>query len=272
MSQYPFHSVGNPFPNNQRTVNAMIEGAKKANNPPKPQKAVGRTRLDPSVIYVRNDSGSDIERYGVIGLADAAITSGTNEQQFLSQVYMSGGTPQIGTHDNKFAIALEGIPDGEVGRCAIHGVVQCKVTINNSSHIFCDITDNDLTKLSSGIAGNARILWTAGASGDQWSLIHLGDGVRIYEPFVVDLAQDGGAQGNQSSANTYTYSLTDPKTSITFETTLDPTASPHNWSREIGTVTTATKGTAYLAPNAGLTAIETVLHWMDEEYTAGACS
>lgn len=173
MSQYPFHSVGNPFPNNQRTVNAMIEGAKKANNPPKPQKAVGREVIPSSYVTVKNNTGSDVERFGVMGIGDVEITFATNEGQFKKLVYMDGETPAADTHEGRFVVALESIPDGQVGRCAYAGLVQCQINVRNQYHDRADIKDTDLTQLDSGHVGAAKILWVAGTTGTQWAIIDI---------------------------------------------------------------------------------------------------
>ena len=128
---------------------------------------------DRDVILVYNGSGSDVSRFGVLGIGDVRITQADRAVAFYQRVYMTGEEPAVGTHDGKFAVALEPIADGKIGRCVTGGLIQCQVTINDDAHEYATITDASVAKLSSQGTGYARILWKAGTSGDQWAIVHL---------------------------------------------------------------------------------------------------
>ncbi|MGB1125533.1 MAG: hypothetical protein ACPG4Q_10035 [Phycisphaeraceae bacterium] len=126
---------------------------------------------EPGILVVNN--GSDVGQFGVLGLGDVGITQADNDSEFATRVYMQGETPAAGTHEGRFAIALEPIASGDVGRAVVTGLVQCKINVRNQYHDRADIKDTDLTQLDSGHVGAAKILWVAGTTGTQWAIIDI---------------------------------------------------------------------------------------------------
>lgn len=152
--------------------NAIIDAARQ--NRSRPLNVIPHT-LDefgePGILVVNN--GSDVEQFGVLGLGDVGITQADNDSEFATRVYMQGETPAAGTHEGRFAIALEPIVSGDVGRAVVTGLVQCKINVRNQYHDRADIKDTDLTQLDSGHVGAAKIVWVAGTTGTQWAIIDI---------------------------------------------------------------------------------------------------
>jgi len=151
----------------------MLDAARAHEARARPQASLVSDRYNSSIIKVKNNSGTDVTRFGVMGLGDVQMTHADAPEQFFEQVYMDGEEPAVGTHDGRFCIALDFIPDGEIGRAVVTGLVQCQVTINDDAHEYATITDASVAKLSSQGTGYARILWKAGTTGDQWAIVHL---------------------------------------------------------------------------------------------------
>jgi len=175
-SEFPHFRAGKALPRSAAAWNALVDAAREARSTHKNVIPSGLPAVNPSTVLVKNNSGSDVPLFGVLGVGDVQITQSDNYGEFINRVYMSGEEPEVGTHDGKFCIALEPIATGGVGRAAICGAVHCKLTVNNDAHGWATITDGDVTKLSSQGSGKARILWKAGSSGDQWATV-------VIEPF-----------------------------------------------------------------------------------------
>ncbi len=74
-----------------------------------------------------------------------------------------------------YAILLEPIEAGEIGRAMILGVTPAKVTINSSDDGYAvPKAGSSEGALESSATGTARILWRAGGGGEQWCVLQLG--------------------------------------------------------------------------------------------------
>ena len=85
--------------------------------------------------------------------------------------------------------------------------------------------------------------------------------------FPVVLAQSGGSVGDDTTATTWTYDVTDVGGESLSDTALDPVADPHVFRRpDVGPMLKATAGLAYYNSDGDL-----VLTWINEALDAGAC-
>lgn len=177
MSQFPYISPGRPLPKRADTLNAQMEAARETANRSRDEPARRFAQNDPSIIRVKNNSGSDVPKYGVLGLGDVQVTHATNADSFLQRVYMDGEEPNFfKDRDLPICITLQAIPDGEIGFAASHGVVQCQVEMKEDWHEYVDYKDNSVTELISAPASNHKLLWSASSSGTQWAVVHLNGG------------------------------------------------------------------------------------------------
>jgi hypothetical protein len=127
-----------------------------------------------ATILVRNDSGGDIPRFGVLGLDGPIIEPGDNLASFQNQPAFSGSTPAAGTHEGRFALVQQPLASGAIGPAIVDGLSVARVNVADASHTYADIADGDATQLLSSAAGSARILWAAPGTGTQWALVSLG--------------------------------------------------------------------------------------------------
>lgn len=127
-------------------------------------------------ILVKNATTGPVSRWGVLSVAGVVFapsgTTGTATQQFQDQPVLSGGLP---TGGSAFVVAVEPIAAGNVGRCAVAGVVQAKVNVTDAGHGFATAKDGDLTQLSSAASGEAQILWKeSGTGASKWAIVRFG--------------------------------------------------------------------------------------------------
>lgn len=127
-------------------------------------------------ILVKNATTGPVSRWGVLSVAGLVFTpsgaTGSATQQFQDVPVLSGGLPTGGT---AFVVAVEPIKAGSIGRAAVAGVVQCKITVVSSSDTFATAKDGDLSQLTSASSGEAQILWKeSGTGAGKWALVRFG--------------------------------------------------------------------------------------------------
>lgn len=270
MSQFPYIPYGGKLPNRTSVLNPIVDAARQNQAAPRPQAAALLGKTDPVTIWVKNNCGTDVSRFGVLGLGDVQITQSDNDVEFYKRIYMDGEEPAVDTHYNRFAIALEPIRDGGVGRCVVDGLVQCQVNIGFPWHKYADVEDGVVGRLQSSWTGSSEILWSAASTGIQWCIVRLNTGPKLLQPFPVLLNQSGGTDGDSGSAATWTYDVQDLDGNTLFSA-VDPTATPHNLPREVGKVTAATSGLAFAIAETAASAPAITLAWINESYTALSC-
>lgn len=127
------------------------------------------------VIRVRNDTGSALSAYHVVGVGAPEITPTLNLEQFQRSLIFSGGAPASGA----FAVVLEPIPAGEIGRAVVSGVVPVQLDVSaaadSAGHVRAEADAGDATALDLAQSGSARVLWRESGSGTKWALVRLSD-------------------------------------------------------------------------------------------------
>lgn len=127
---------------------------------------------DPDVVKVKNASGADVDRFGVLEVTGVVFTPTDNEDEFKNNFALTGGTPS--TNLENFVVLLEPIPDGKFGRAIISGVTPVKIDVVDADHQFARAKSASAAELESG-RGPARIIWKESGTGSKWSLVRLGD-------------------------------------------------------------------------------------------------
>jgi len=125
-----------------------------------------------NLVRIRNDSGADIGRFEILGV-DSPIFA-VADQAFKNDFDLAGSTPSTSSHLGKFVVAAEPIAAGAVGRAFASGLCPVRVDVTNTDHDFADVADADSSKLFSGRAGAAAILWSEGGTGEQWAIVRIG--------------------------------------------------------------------------------------------------
>ena len=232
----------------------------------------------PSLVLVRNDSGSDLDRFEILGIDAPVIDPVDNEEAFKNRVAVSGVTPVIAppeedpgdTHVGRFVVLAEPVKIGKIARAYAAGICPVKIDVADESQDcrFAEIAEDLSSNLEVNPSGSAAILWRAGGTGRQWALVRLGNSSSAKSAILlVTLSQVGGTQGDGENPATWTYDVADALSGEPLESAVSPVAEPHNWQRpSVGAMQPATFGYAHFQdfPDDGEAGEVLVLGWINE--------
>ncbi len=133
-----------------------------------------------TLAKVRNLTGSNRERFSIVGLSQPIIAPADNLAEFLRQTTFDSVMPASG-YEHRFAVLLEPLAVNKIGLAAVAGVVPVRVHFTADDHNYAVIKNGDATRLKSAATGNARILWhedfpesTEPPNVTLWALVRLG--------------------------------------------------------------------------------------------------
>jgi hypothetical protein len=223
-----------------RTFNTMVDAARifrerindRAGN------SLGVAGHDTSVLFVKNSSGGAVDRFAVLGIDNILIAQATNADTFASTPSVIGGTPATATH-KAFVITREPISDGETGKATVAGITPVQIDVTDADHNYAVMADGDSAKLASAAVGPVEILWKAAGTGTVWALVRFGSssGAGLQ---LVDLVQDGGVAGSDTTKCSFTYTVS------LDGTTLDTAADVLFARPDLGEMEAATYGIALI--------------------------
>ncbi len=156
-------------------------------------------QLPPGVAWMFNDSGEDRNEFEILGIDEVLVKPENGLAEFLySTPTFVGKTPSWSEdnpdnwthHVGRWAVLLEPIACGKIGKVRWHGVVPVTLEVITEFDQRAEILDGDgdATKLRSGALGSARILWKESGTGDKRALVSFGDGPIGREHGVLDEA------------------------------------------------------------------------------------
>lgn len=113
-----------------------------------------------------------VARWGILAITGVDITptsteSDTATRSFQDCPVLTCGTPSSTT--TAWCVAVEPIETGKIGRVAVGGVVQCKLSVGDSSHKFARAKAST-SELETATSGEGLVLW----KGAGWALVRLG--------------------------------------------------------------------------------------------------
>ena len=128
------------------------------------------------LVLVRNESGVDLPRFGILGIDRPIIEPGEdgNPDEFKRRAAVIGAS--ITTTDEylgRFVVAREPIAAGRIGWSVIRGVTPAVLNVIDEEHSHAD-TFPDEQSLRTGFTGAARILWKEPGTGELLGLIEMG--------------------------------------------------------------------------------------------------
>jgi hypothetical protein len=225
-----------------------------------------------TIILVRNDSGSDRQRFEILGVDAPVIDPSYNEEEFKNRMALACVSPVVDTHEGRFVVLAEPVGSGKIGRAFAAGVCAVKINVIDETEEprFVEIAGGTTANLDVKRRGSAGILWRVGGTGVQWAVIRFGKPIPLHV-FPVNLSQAGGSQGDESYAASWTYNVYDIKSGILLESSVDPTSTPHKWKRpSIGQMIAADFGYAHYQDD-GSGGEQLVLGWINEMVDQEAC-
>ena len=137
-----------------------------------------------NMVYVRNKCGETIPRFGAVVLADAVIPHDAASEELECETPAFDGVPADGGEGEEeeaekdvrpFAVAVEPIADGEIGRALALGVTPAKVEIVHEEDLCAEpVPGSTSGAMRSTNVGYARIVWKEDGTGEKWCFIRLG--------------------------------------------------------------------------------------------------
>jgi hypothetical protein len=154
-----------------------------------------------TVVFVQNDSGSDVDRFGVLGISNVFPTPTDNLDGFKAGPVLHGITPAAGTHEGIFVVLLEPAESGKIARAYAPGIV-VQISVGNADHPYADVKDADSTQLESGWSGSARILWKQSGTGTKWAVVRIGAQMAHQARWIKFVVNDGSGFSTTDSSVT----------------------------------------------------------------------
>jgi len=139
---------------------------------------IGLPDLPPGLIYVQNNTGSDLDRFSVVGLDVPIVLHSDDADKFLEVPAFSGVTPTVASHKNKFAVLTQPASMTSVAVGVAAGVVMVQLNVLDAGHTWADVDDTHTADLkTSASPAGAQILWKESGTGTGiWSIIRIGGG------------------------------------------------------------------------------------------------
>ena len=159
------------------TWNAFIDAANFAKEQRQNQLGKGlRSGVATGIVLVKNGESEARDRFSALVLSDVAVPPNVNEDEFVSCPPVFIGQKMTEEREGKpYAILLQPLAAGEIGRAMVLGITPAKVSIQDADDEYAVPTPGSTTgALQSDATGVARIIWKAGGSGLQWCLLQLG--------------------------------------------------------------------------------------------------
>jgi len=164
--------AGEKFSITANTFNSFIDAADAHKNSSKTKPNRNQSKKEETIL-IKNNSGSDIVRYGVLGIDGVNYDFTANPEEFLNNASLKGITPTA-DHLTSFVVTQEPIKIGEIGRCRVVGVTVAMVNIITEGDTTCG-ADTSITDLKSG-SGGCDILYAPSGTGVKACLIRFGGG------------------------------------------------------------------------------------------------
>jgi len=158
------------------TWNAFIDAANFTKQMRQNQGGKGlRSGLGEGIVLLKNCESQTYDRFSALVITGICVTPDTNENEFLSCPPVFQGNRMTEDRAEKpYAITLEPIAAGEIGRAMLLGITPAKVTVNDSEDGYAVPKAGSTGEMESATTGVARILWKGSGSGLQWCLLQLG--------------------------------------------------------------------------------------------------
>jgi hypothetical protein len=124
-------------------------------------------------VEVQNDSSEDRFTGEVLGISDVWPEPGDTSAFKFGEKIIHGVTPAA-AHRGKFAVLLEPIRAGKIGRGCIAGGCPVKIVVEDENATYAEVIPGDATGLKAGSGGTARIIKKESGTGSVWAYVQLG--------------------------------------------------------------------------------------------------
>lgn len=169
--------TGDPIQIKAATWNSFIDAAEYVKNLQSDQRGGPISNGNYSgVILLKNGESTLFPRFSAMAITDVLIRPDVNEPEFTGKCPAFLGRKVTNAYEEyPYAVLLEPVDAGKIGRALLLGIVPAKVSILDPEHKFAEpMVGNASGAMQSAENGVARIIWKGGNSGNQWCLLQLG--------------------------------------------------------------------------------------------------
>ena len=169
--------TGDPIQIKAATWNSFIDAAEYVKNLQSDQRGGPLSNGNYSgVILLKNGESTLFPRFSAMAITDVLIRPDVNEPEFTGKCPAFLGRKVTNAYEEyPYAVLLEPVDAGKIGRALLLGIVPAKVSILDPEHKFAEpMVGNASGAMQSAENGVARIIWKGGNSGNQWCLLQLG--------------------------------------------------------------------------------------------------
>jgi hypothetical protein len=139
---------------------------------PANRQRANEAQLPEGIVYVKNSTGSDVPRFGVMALTNIEILPADNPSGFEAQPVFTGTAPAA-AYATRYAVARKPIASGAVGECYISGVFAAAINVVDAAHTCAAPVAGDALKLSTSGDGLAQIVWKESGTGTKWAVLRM---------------------------------------------------------------------------------------------------
>lgn len=169
--------TGDPIQIKAVTWNSFIDAAEYVKNLQSDQRGGPLSNGNYSgVVLLKNGESTLFPRFSAMAITDVLIRPDVNEPEFTGKCPAFLGRKVTNAYEEyPYAVLLEPVDAGKIGRALLLGIVPAKVSILDPEHKFAEpMVGNASGAMQSAENGVARIIWKGGNSGNQWCLLQLG--------------------------------------------------------------------------------------------------
>ena len=155
--------------------NTLIDLTRKQKDQKHPQGANSEPLFNNSnLAKVRNQTGSDLDQFSVVGLESPIIQPTDNELEFKRKITFEAIVPTDSTA-GRFGVCIEPIATGAIGKAAIAGIVPVRLAVDVVPFACaCPIVDEP-GFLKAVPHGPVSVLWMEAVGSIRWSIIRFDD-------------------------------------------------------------------------------------------------
>ncbi|GIX04631.1 MAG: hypothetical protein KatS3mg114_0500 [Planctomycetaceae bacterium] len=175
---------GDPLRIPAETFNTFIDAARDYQNRTQDRGSPHRPELrQAGIIRVKNSTGSDLDRFHVLGIEQPIFTPAESLFSFQDPIAVVGATPNEDHHLGRFLVLQEPLRSGMIGRAVVSGVTPVRLNVLDEEHDWADIEEGETDSLKTDTAGSAFILWKEppGGSGYGYGGYGYGYGYGYYD-------------------------------------------------------------------------------------------
>ena len=166
-----------------------------------------------NMVFVRNKCGETLPRFGAVVLSDTVIPHDSASEEIECETPAFDGVPaeDEGEEDEgkekesrPFAVAVEPIASGEIGRALVFGVTPARVDVVHEEDACAEpVPGSENGAMRSTNVGYARIVWKEDGTGEKWCFLRLGASEPRADEKSIDFAlRDPETEEDEDAAKT----------------------------------------------------------------------